>query len=155
LLAAKSDDEAIALLRKMDRKAFTKATRTSLSSLMEQIRSVRETGFATVEELEVGLLSIAVPIMNRRGDTVASLNVSSSATRTKLVEFCSIALPVMRNAEGNRNDPAMTKVAWTMNRRDATTDTDIRFGFNENHRAWGSNTPGPARPTRLPTASRI
>jgi IclR family transcriptional regulator, pca regulon regulatory protein len=98
LLAAKSDDEAIALLRKMDRKAFTKATRTSLSSLMEQIRSVRETGFATVEELEVGLLSIAVPIMNRRGDTVASLNVSSSATRTKLVEFCSIALPVMRNA---------------------------------------------------------
>jgi IclR family transcriptional regulator, pca regulon regulatory protein len=99
LLAAKSDDEAIALLRKMDRKAFTKATRTSLSSLMEQIRNVRETGFATVEEeLEVGLLSIAVPIMNRRGDTVASLNVSSSATRTKLVEFCSIALPVMRNA---------------------------------------------------------
>jgi IclR family pca regulon transcriptional regulator len=68
LLAAKSDDEAIALLRKMDRKAFTKATRTSLSSLMEQIRNVREIGFATVEEeLEVGLLSIAVPIMNRYG----------------------------------------------------------------------------------------
>jgi IclR family transcriptional regulator, pca regulon regulatory protein len=98
LLAAKSDDEAMALLRRMDRKAFTKATRTSLAALMEAIRKVRETGFATVEEeLEIGLLSIAVPIRNRRGDTVASLNLSSSATRTTLAEFCSRALPVMRN----------------------------------------------------------
>ncbi len=99
LLAAKSDDEAMALLRKMDRKALTKATRTSFFvALMEAIRKVRETGFAAIEEeLEVGLLSIAVPIRNRRGDTVASLNVSSSATRTTSAEFCSRALPVMRN----------------------------------------------------------
>jgi IclR family pca regulon transcriptional regulator len=97
LLAAKSDDDAIALLRKMDRKPFTKATRTSLGALMDSIRKVREAGFATIEEeLEAGLLSIATPIRNRRGNTVASLNVSSSATRTTLADFCTIALPVMR-----------------------------------------------------------
>jgi IclR family pca regulon transcriptional regulator len=97
LLAAKSDDEAIALLRKMDRKPLTKATLTSLGALMVAIRKVRETGFAAVEEeLDVGLLSLAVPIKNRRGDIVASLNVSSSATRTTMTDFCAVALPVIR-----------------------------------------------------------
>lgn len=98
LLAAKSDDEALALLRQMDRKPLTKATQTSLGALMEAIRKIRDAGFATIEEeLEIGLLSIALPIKNRRGETVASLNVSSSATRTTLAELCSVALPVMRN----------------------------------------------------------
>lgn len=97
LLAAKPDDEILALLRKMDRKPFTKRTLTSLDALMKSIRSVREKGFAEIEEeLEVGLLSLAVPIRNRRGDTVASLNVSSSATRTTMADFRNLALTVMR-----------------------------------------------------------
>jgi len=98
LLAAKPDEEAIGLLRKMDRKPFTKATRTSIRALMEAIRKVREAGFAAVEEeLEVGLLSLAVPVRNRRGDTVASLSVSSNTTRTTISDFCNVALPVMRD----------------------------------------------------------
>ena len=97
LLAAKSDDEVLALLRQMDRQPFTKRTLTSLDALMKAIRNVREKGFAQVEEeLEVGLLSLAVPIRNRRGDTVASLNVSSSATRTTMADFRAVALTVMR-----------------------------------------------------------
>jgi IclR family transcriptional regulator, pca regulon regulatory protein len=99
LLAAKTDEEVMAVLRKSDRKAFTKATRTSFASLMEAIRTVREAGFATIEEeLEVGLLSIAVPIKNRRGETVASLNMSSSASRTTMDHFCALALPEMRRS---------------------------------------------------------
>jgi IclR family pca regulon transcriptional regulator len=47
-------------------------------------------------ELEPGLLSIAVPIKNRRDETVASLNVSSSAARSTMPAFCALALPVMR-----------------------------------------------------------
>jgi len=98
LLAAKSDEEAMALLRKMDRKPLTKATRTSLVALMEAIRNVRKTGFAAIEEeLEIGLLSLAVPIKNRRGDTVASLNVSSSKTRTTMTRFGAAALPMMHD----------------------------------------------------------
>ena len=97
LLAGKSDDDAMALLRKMDRKPFTKVTLTSLGALMEAIRTVRDTGYAQIEEeLEVGLLSLAVPIRNRRGETVASLNVSSSATRTRMGDFRAKALSVMQ-----------------------------------------------------------
>jgi IclR family pca regulon transcriptional regulator len=97
LLAAKSDDEATSMLRKMDRQPFTKATLTSIGTLMQAIRKVQEVGFAAIEEeLEVGLLSLAVAIRNRRGDTVASLNVSSDTPTTTLTEFCDVALPVMR-----------------------------------------------------------
>jgi IclR family pca regulon transcriptional regulator len=97
LLAAKSDQEVAALLDKMDRQAFTQFTLTSVSSLMDAIRRVREAGFAMIEEeLEIGLLSIAVPVKNRRGETVASLNVSSSATRTRPGDFCKSALPLLR-----------------------------------------------------------
>lgn len=96
LLAAKSDAEVLALLRQMDRQPFTKTTLTSLDALMKAIRKVRETGFAEVEEeLEVGLLSLATPIRNRRGETVASLNVSSSATRNTMAEFRKAVLPVI------------------------------------------------------------
>lgn len=96
LLAGKTDDEAIALLRQMDRQPFTKTTLTTLDALMQAIRKVRETGYAAIEEeLEVGLLSLAVPIRNRRGATVASLNVSCNATRMTMTEFSERLLPVM------------------------------------------------------------
>lgn len=99
LLAGKPDDEVMALLRQMDRKAMTPKTRTSLTALMEAIRTVRESGYAAIaEELEIGLLSLAVPVRNRRGETVASLNVSSSATRTTMADFRAKALAVMQQA---------------------------------------------------------
>jgi IclR family pca regulon transcriptional regulator len=57
----------------MERRAFTQFTLTSVSSVMDAIRRIQEAGFATIkEELEVGLLSIAVPTKNRRDETVAS-----------------------------------------------------------------------------------
>ncbi len=97
LLAGLTDEDVRERLKKMDRKPLTKATLTSLSDLMEAVRQIRTAGYATIDgELEPGLLSIAVPIKDRRGETVASLNVSSSATRTTLPEFCARALPVMR-----------------------------------------------------------
>lgn len=99
LLAGKPDEEVLALLRQMDRKPFTRMTLTSLDALVKAIRTVRDKGFAEVEEeLEIGLLSLAAPIRNRRGETVASLNVSSSATRNTMPEFRKRVLPVMLEA---------------------------------------------------------
>jgi IclR family pca regulon transcriptional regulator len=99
LLAAKSDEEVVDLLRKMDRKAITKRTRISLKDLQDEIRQIRAKGFAMVEEeLEPSLLSIAVPIQNRRGQTVAALAVSSSSTRTSIEELRDNALQTMLRA---------------------------------------------------------
>jgi IclR family transcriptional regulator, pca regulon regulatory protein len=96
LLAAKPDGEILTLLGQMDRKPFTRATLTTLDALMTAIRTVRQQGYAEVqEELEIGLLSLAAPIRNRRGETVASLNVSSSGTRNTMASFRKRVLPVM------------------------------------------------------------
>jgi IclR family transcriptional regulator, pca regulon regulatory protein len=49
-------------------------------------------------ELEEGLMALAVPIRNRNGDVVASLNSSSSATRNTAKRFCEAVLPVLNSA---------------------------------------------------------
>jgi superfamily I DNA/RNA helicase len=43
----------------------------------------------------------------------------------------------------------MTKVAWTMNRRDATTDTDIRFGFQRESPSVGFEQAGSGKSNTL------
>src|SRR5581483_9662546 len=97
--AAKSDEEVSDLLRKMDRKPITKRTRTSLKDLQDEIRKIRAEGFAMIEEeLEPSLLSIAVPIRNRRAQTVAALAVSSSTTRSTIEELRDNALQNMFRA---------------------------------------------------------
>jgi len=61
---------------------YTTQTITQPQALFERIRSDREQGFSIVdEELERGLRSIAVPIVDRRGDAVAALNLSTNSTR--------------------------------------------------------------------------
>jgi IclR family pca regulon transcriptional regulator len=61
---------------------YTTHTITDPQALFDRIRSDREQGFSIVdEELERGLRSIAVPLVNRAGEAVAGLNVSTSSTR--------------------------------------------------------------------------
>ncbi|SDR53143.1 transcriptional regulator, IclR family [Rhizobiales bacterium GAS191] len=97
LLAGRSDPEVREALGRMDRKAYTAKTVTDLARLAAIIRETRQAGFTSIDsELEEGLLSIAVAIRNRRGDIAASLNVSSSATRTSIAALSDTALPIMR-----------------------------------------------------------
>jgi IclR family pca regulon transcriptional regulator len=62
---------------------FTPATITDLQALHERIREDRRQGFSIVdEELERGLRSIAVPLVERDGQCVGALNLSTHSTRT-------------------------------------------------------------------------
>jgi IclR family pca regulon transcriptional regulator len=97
LLSGKTDEEIVAALAKMDLKPLTQKTRTDAEDLLNLIADIRQAGFAAIDsELEEGLLSLAVPIRDRRGGIVASLNVSSSASRITLPALCDLALPVLR-----------------------------------------------------------
>jgi IclR family pca regulon transcriptional regulator len=61
---------------------YTTRTITEPQALFERIKADREQGFSIVdEELERGLRSIAVPIVDRRGEAVAGLNLSTNSTR--------------------------------------------------------------------------
>ena len=43
-------------------------------------------------------MAVAVPIRNRNGDVIASLNSSTSATRATVRSFCDAVLPVLQSA---------------------------------------------------------
>ena len=62
---------------------YTPYTITDLQALFERVRLDHEQGFAIVdEELERGLRSIAVPVLDRDGQAVGAINLSSHSTRT-------------------------------------------------------------------------
>jgi IclR family pca regulon transcriptional regulator len=62
---------------------LTPATITDLQALQERIRDDHRQGFSIVdEELERGLRSIAAPVVDRDGQCVGALNLSTHSTRT-------------------------------------------------------------------------
>ncbi len=69
------------------------------TALAARIGRVAEAGFALVdEELELGLRSIAVPIRDRTGKTVAAINVSTQAVRFTASEMRREILPRLKQA---------------------------------------------------------
>ena len=66
------DDELWRRLRSLRVEAYTTSTITDVQALLDRIRADRDQGFSIVdEELERGLRSIAVPIVDRAGQAVA------------------------------------------------------------------------------------
>jgi len=99
LLAGKPDPEVRVLLGRMQRKPLTPRTLVKVEAILDAVRRAREKGFALLDgELEEGLMALAVPIRNRNGDVVGSLNSSSSATRNTAKRFCDAVLPVLNGA---------------------------------------------------------
>ncbi len=91
------DDEIWRRLRSFRVEAYTPSTIIDMQALFERIRDDRAQGFSIVdEELERGLRSIAVPIVDRSGQVVAALNLSTHSTRTTRNEMRERFLPALR-----------------------------------------------------------
>jgi IclR family transcriptional regulator, pca regulon regulatory protein len=100
LLAAMEPEEARALLNRTERRALTSRTLTQVDRLMAELERVRQEGFALVdEELELGLRSIAVPIVTGSGRVVAALNTGAQAARASSEHLKSNVLPHLLNAQ--------------------------------------------------------
>ena len=77
--------------------AYTPSTITDVQALYDRVREDHAQGFSIVdEELERGLRSIAVPIVDRAGQAIAGLNVSTHSTRTTRNEMRERFLPRLR-----------------------------------------------------------
>jgi IclR family transcriptional regulator, pca regulon regulatory protein len=77
--------------------AYTPSTITDLEALYERVKDDHGQGFSIVdEELERGLRSIAVPVVDRNGQAIAGLNVSTHSTRTTRNELRERFLPRLR-----------------------------------------------------------
>lgn len=80
LLAALPETQARAILQAQPLPARTSLTRTDPEAILNELAKVKEQGFALIDqEVEIGLRSIAVPIRNAHGQTVAAMNVGVSA----------------------------------------------------------------------------
>jgi IclR family pca regulon transcriptional regulator len=83
LLCYKTPEEQARFLADHTPERYTPFTQVETGALLETLAQVREQGYAIVnQELELGLRSIAVPIMNQRNHVVAAINVSTQSTRT-------------------------------------------------------------------------
>ena len=91
------DDEIWRRLRSLRIEPYTPSTIIDVQALFERVRADREQGFSIVdEELERGLRSIAVPIVDRSGQAVGALNLSTHSTRTTRNEMRERFLPALR-----------------------------------------------------------
>ena len=81
LLGALEPKEARSILASHPRAARTDRTVTEVEALMAILAETRARGFAFIDqEVEIGLRSLAVPLVNARGATVAALNVGLAAS---------------------------------------------------------------------------
>jgi IclR family transcriptional regulator, pca regulon regulatory protein len=97
LLAGLTDQELAGYFGRVKPQPLTPKTITDRKLLTAIIKQVREDGFALLdEELELGLRSIAVPIIGAAGRTVAAMNIGVHASRVSTAEMMHRFLPVLR-----------------------------------------------------------
>ncbi len=99
LLASLPQPERDALVPPSPLSRKTPNTTTDRAALMRLLDRIAADGFALVDqELEIGLRSIAVPVHDRHGHTVAALNVGANALERSVEDLSTIALPRLQEA---------------------------------------------------------
>lgn len=87
MLAALSEAERREALDAAPLLPRTPHTLTDPQAVLEELGRVRTQGFALIDgEVEVGLRSIAVPVLDARGRTVAALNTGMAAVAAETME---------------------------------------------------------------------
>lgn len=84
-------------LRGVQLASYGPASITQTSTLKAALKDIRANGFATaVDEMEDGTLSIAVPIKERSGRTIAAMSVATHRSRKTPADLKKNVLPVLR-----------------------------------------------------------
>ncbi len=100
LLAARDPADARARILAGRPRALTPHTVTDPDRLAAILAEVRAQGYCIVDqELELGLISIAMPLINTRGEVVAAVNLSGQVQRSSAEEMAERFLPGMRQLQ--------------------------------------------------------
>jgi IclR family pca regulon transcriptional regulator len=98
LLSGLAEPELAAYLDRVVLEARTPKTIVDKPALAAALRRVREQGYALVdEELEMGLRSLAVPVVTRTGRMVAAMNTGVHTSNAALEEMVERFLPALKN----------------------------------------------------------
>ena len=96
LLSALTPEAMMKVLQTSERTVRTRYTVTDVDELAVKIAQVRQQGWALVDqELEEGLVSMAAPVTDRAGQTIAAINISGQANRTSAKVMQETMLPLL------------------------------------------------------------
>lgn len=94
LLAGMPEDCVRDVLAMSSIQRKTGNTLTEMDEVLAAIRQVREQGYAVIDqELEAGLIAVAVPIRNLRGQVIAAINICGHTMQTSLEKLTTLCLP--------------------------------------------------------------
>lgn len=100
LLAALPEAQVRAQIGAAPLAARTPHTLTEPVAIMAAVAQVRANGFAVIDqEVELGLQSIAVPVLNGHGRVVAALNVGLPSGRCPAAELAPRFLPALQDVQ--------------------------------------------------------
>lgn len=98
LLGALSDDELNVHLRSATPVRTTENTLLTVSEIRDRVIRARTDGYAyTDEELELGMRTMAVPVLDRSGNTCGAMSISAFAARMTLDEMRDRFIPVLQS----------------------------------------------------------
>lgn len=101
LAAHLPEGERTALMAGAPFQRFTERTVTEGAAMAERLTLIAERGYdSALDELDYGIVSVAVPIFGRGGRVIASINCSTSTTRISQDELVRTRLPLLRAAAG-------------------------------------------------------
>ncbi|WP_026375809.1 IclR family transcriptional regulator domain-containing protein [Aestuariibacter salexigens] len=98
LLANLPDEQLEQYLSTATLHRFTDQTITNSDTLREKLRLVREQGYASsLNELDYGVVSTAVPVFDDMGEILAAINCSTGASRISQEEMVRTRLPLLQD----------------------------------------------------------
>jgi IclR family pca regulon transcriptional regulator len=101
LLASLAEEELAQRLQGVSLQRHGPASITQVTKLKAAIKAVSAAGFAlAVDEMEDGTVSIAVPVRERGGRTVAAMSVASHRSRMSPKDLEAKVLPHLRDSAG-------------------------------------------------------
>jgi IclR family pca regulon transcriptional regulator len=101
LAAYLPDGERAALMAGAPFQRFTERTVTDGAALAERLNLITQRGYdSALDELDYGIVSVAVPIFGRDKRVIAAINCSTSTTRISQDELVRTRLPLLRAAAG-------------------------------------------------------
>ncbi len=99
LLAQKSPSFVDAYLAGTKLERRTARTLTDRDRLRAEIVKVGAQGYSVIdEELEAGVRSVAVPLLDRNGHCIAALNIGGAASRATVRNLLDVYLPTLQEA---------------------------------------------------------
>lgn len=106
LLAHLPEDKLDAYFEQAELEALTEKTITSETQIREELKKIRESGWAlSSDQLELGLISISAPVRDIRGEVVAAVNCPTHSGRIALDQVIQEYLPfVLDTAEQISNN---------------------------------------------------